>query len=432
MSNENIESASTVSVNEIRHQFKNPETIKLIAKRKEENWKDKEDVREMIEVRDILEYAAIKNIARALEASSENLANLTIDGEYSNEKVEKSFEELINKFKNELSQKQIEVLQRALNTILKSISEFNEWKTDHKADDIFTLLGDQFTNIDKAKAKVDTDRFPGVVVLELDDESYRTIRDGYRTIKDKSNNAFYGNNLGNGVLKGRVIVINSSIAHDKTARHEYQHFLFSQVANDIEILPEVSARKIEEENISLMNAYTNKKKRLEEERLEAELAVDEEYEEIGRVSNVTSNKLSEAEKKLDKLPKQLALSKITIEVKHKTYPEGPIKDAFNRFKNELMAYAVGQKKVSFETYFGDTLISAQENPYFPVFRAEMDLVRGLLSQAEKKGIPNETIGFLVGCARNMQQAAKYIYLEIQSLEVKTEDLSKKESSVAVI
>lgn len=66
----------------------------------------------------------------------------------------------------------------------------------------------------------------------------------------KQGNRFYNKEFGEGILKGRILVINASQTDiGSTAWHKYQHFLFAQATDAIEVVPEVSPRKIKEKRL---------------------------------------------------------------------------------------------------------------------------------------------------------------------------------------
>jgi len=389
-----------------------------IARKKEDDWNDAEDIRGLIETRDILEFAAVRNMASVIQETSDKLATLQNSrGGYSRDQAERIFDKIIASPDRNLSQQQKEALERGRNTILNSIDEFNTWRDEHTEDHIYSLLGGRFTKVNRSKLHIDTTRFPGAVVIEATDtETYQAIRG-----KEKTSLGFYSEDLGEEMLKGRVLVINASEAHDDTDRHEYQHFIFALGSKDVELLPEVSERKIKREEEKSEKAYKKKESKLENEKLDAELAVEEEYENYGRVRSETSKRLSGAETKLRELPTLLATSHAAREVKHRTYPEGPVKDAFTKFRNEFMAYTSGgSKRARFDTCFGDLLKPTQNDPYYEAFQAEADLLKGLLTLAERKGVSNDRIGYLVGSSRSMQQAAKFVYLETQMDEIQVD------------
>lgn len=394
------------------------ETRALIARKKEEDWRDVEDIRGMIETRDVLEFVAIRNMASALQESSDKLGNLPdLRGGYSREQAEQIFDEIISSPDRNLSQQQRKALERGRDVILDSIDEFNAWRDEHTEEDVYSLLGGRFAEADRSKLRIDTTRFPGAVVVEATDtETYQAIRGKETSL------GFYSKDLGEGILKGRILVVNSSEAHKDIDRHEYQHFIFAEASKDVEFLPEVSERKIKREEEKTEKAYKKKKAKLENEKLDAELAIEKEYEDYGRVRSETSKRLNSAEAKLRELPILLATSRTAREAKYRTYPEGPIRGAFTKFRNEFMAYTSsdGSKRVRFEVYFGDSLKPAQDDPYFEIFQAEVDLLKGILTLAERKGISNDRLGYLVGSSRNMQQAAKFVYLETQMDEIQSE------------
>lgn len=398
------------------------ETRALVTKKKKESWNEKADIRGLVETRDILEFAAVRNMAATLQEASNKIADMpNLRGGYDRAQAEQVFDGAITSSDKRLSQQQVEALQRGRDTVLDSIDKFDNWKAEHTEDDVYSLLGERFSQVDRDNSKVDTSRFPGAVVIEISDaNAYQATRK-----TNEQSLGFYGEDLGEGALKGRVLVINASQAHEDTPRHEYQHFLFTQAAKEIEFVPEVSPRKIKEEEEKTEKVYQKKKAKLEDEKLDAELAVEEEYEDHGRVFPEVSKRLSGAERKLRELPTLLATTQTAGEAKYKTYPEGPIKDAFTKFKNEFMAYTSGGgKRAHFDTYFGDKLNPAQDDPYFETFQAETDLLKGLLTLAERKGVPTNRVGYLVGSARNMQQAAKFVFLETQLSGVDATDPQK--------
>jgi len=427
MPEEQIEALPTPVVGKDKTEFapiRTVETRALIARRKEQGWDDKQDIRSLVETRDILEFAAIRNMAGAIQEASDKLAELpNLRGGYSRDQAEQVFDEIIASPDRNLSQQQKDALERGRDIILDSIDEFNAWRDEHSDGDVYSLLGGRFAEVDRSKLRVDTTRFPGAVVVEATDvETYQAIRDKETSL------GFYSEDLGEGILKGRVLVVNAAEAHDDTDRHEYQHFLFAQASKDVEFSPEVSERKIKREEEKSEKAYKRRKAKLEDEKLDAELAVDEEYEDYGRITPETSRRLSSVEAKLRELPALLVTSHTAREAKYRTYPEGPIRDAFTKFRNEFMAYTSGgSKRARFDTYFGDSLKPAQEDPYFETFQAESDLLKGILTLAERKSISSDRLGYLVGSSRSMQQAAKFVYLEAQMDEIQSE-LAKATSS----
>lgn len=402
--------------------LRTPETRVLVAKRKEEDWENKQDIRGIISNRDILEFAAVRNMAGAIQEASEQLAQLPSRGGYSRERAEQIFDKIIASPDRNLSQKQIEALKRGRDTILDSIDTFNAWLDEHTEDDIYSLLGDRFAEIDRSKLQIDTTRFPGVVVVKAaDTETYQAIQDKETII------GFYNKNLGEKILKGRILVINAAEAHNDTDRHEYQHFIFAQASKDIEFLPEVSKRKIKD-------AYKKKKEESKKRRLKAKKSYEEAKEAIKKAGANKRYKevvpdFGQKEKEYRSLfHKKLPKANFALTSQFFTYPEGSIRDSFTKFRNEFMAYASGGgKKARFETYFGDSLDDAQKDPYFERFQAETDLVKGVLALAEKKDLPMERLGFLVGSARNMQQAAKFVYLETLLFDERRKNTDKTNS-----
>lgn len=324
------------------------------------------------------------------------------------QRTEELFGQSITRFRPNLSQKQQYVLEQAKNNILDDIDTFNIWAQAQTPETLASLSGEIFPMVDPQHLRLDTQRFPGAVLIEVTNpETFRQIRVGEKT------QGFYNPDLGEGLLKGRILVVNvSEEINEDVARHEYQHFLFAHAADELEFVPEVSKRKAIAQTQKDAHMFHSKRKKLQNTLMEARLDAEDEHAEIGVVTPETAQKLSIITSQLKELPQQESIKHTAREVAFGTYPDGPIRRAFHTFRNEMMAYSTGEAtQLRFDAYFGKTLETAAQDPYYEQFKVEVELVKGLLQFALRKGVSLKQLGYVVGCSRNMQQAAKYIYLE---------------------
>lgn len=302
-------------------------------------------------------------------------------------------------------------MDRGKQVILDSIDQFNLWRDSLSTGNFYSYLGEQFEEVDRSKVIIDAHRFPGVVVVEVSDPAiYRALR------RKEQSLGFYQPLLGKGGFAGRILVINSSLADQDTPRHEYQHFIFQQGLQAVEFQPEVSTKKI-------LKSKQEKKDQSDAQKKKIFTAHDQAQSKINlagagkQIGSIVPN-YREIATDYHKTQKPLPSLNFAIESQLRTYPEGYIRNAFIKFRNEFMAYATGgDKEIAFSTYFGDTLDMAQTDPYYETFLEECNLLRGMLALARKKRMSRRQIGFLVGASRNMQQAAKFVFLELQLAEI---------------
>ncbi len=351
--------------------------------------------------RDVIEYGYLRNMSYLLQQASGTLMELWLSRGFTRETADGLFSLLIETAgeKGWLGREQGERLVLAKDRLLDDIEHFSEWLKIHGEEDIRGLLGTRFDGIDRSKYKVDSERFPGVVVIEAGDtETYKKIvgQDFAAGSGNKGSVGAYGLSFGEGEMRGRILVIDVTMARVKTPEHEYRHFLFGKLAKDLEITPEVGKRLMRK---SLEGRL--RQKREIERRLERPSS---------RREDVVGRALLEIEMERLKPSASFAAG-----AELATYPNGPIEVAFRGFRNEFLSLAaegIWPKRV--DVYFGNRLDAAKKDANWNYFRQEVILMKNMLEEARKRGIEPADLAFLVAGSRSMQQAAKNVYLELQA------------------
>ncbi len=374
--------------------------------------------------RDIIEYAYIRNMTYLIELSCRELLKHKRE-DFDQPAVAEKIEGIIDQFAQEylFSAIQKEKFLAAKDKLIAGIVKFDKEIAD--GFDIAANLGPRFEGVPREHLNIDSSSYPGAVIVLVENaESYKKIRGG------KVSKGFYNRIFGQRAVKGRVIVVNKGEAHQNTANHEYFHFLYSQLAEDLQIIPETTGE---------VKTSTSELE-IEFERLDAEIrrlkerrVTDLQYQ--GKVSSDTREKLSARISEWNAALVEQEDYEFMQAARISTYPRGEIRELFDKFRNEFYAYAfggnrnlIGEVSTLPAPYFGDTLRPAIDHPRFKAIYGQiMKIFDFSLRVAYEKGMkPNQIAGVILG-SRNFEQVIKNIQIHTALTTANSQTVSKVET-----
>lgn len=365
--------------------------------------------------RDIIEYAYTRQMAYCLDQVAQRLHNF----DFSADPVEKLHQDMqdvildINTMPDgvRFTSAQRQAVEAGMNLLVDDLVSFRRDVITEGGDEyVRTHLGQRFKDLPEGSYSIDIKTYPGAVVVRVHS------REDYAKVAPDDTQGIYNQALGEGMLKSRVLVVRGRETPDESIEyHEYLHFLNSRLRH-LEPLPK-KEKKAEQAVAAKAEPYG---RRLDQLNAQKEELQDRKLQEMGmrgKASDITRQKLSEVNQQIDKYEERLKVEQYLARSEVVTYHDSKIRKAFDKVRNELRAYTIGGNGLprrfvanTLGTGFADTLSKTTEGR---LFLAEFGALKEILTQAAETDLDPQEIGFLVSGSRNLQQAAKFVYLHLQ-------------------
>lgn len=377
--------------------------------------------------RDIVEYAHTRQMAYCID----QLALKIKDFDFSIEPVDKLRQEMRDVILDvdtipdglSLTPSQRQAVENGMDLFIDDLVAFKRNVLVEGGEDyVKSHLGVRFQGLSEGSYTIDSKSYPGAVVVRIHSKS------DYAKFAPERTKGVYARDLGEGQLKGRVLVLNGQSSDEEVEFHEYLHYLNRKLMH-LETMP------TKEDKADIARA---------ESRIDIEEKISD-LEEKRYTSNNGQN--AEIEEKIRMLKEQNRIVGEQAYASLVTYKNPLLKTAFDRTRDEILAYTLGTPSITsnkinraanednsesggysdFETgVLGKELISELQN-YSDGrwFLSEFKSLQSVIIAASKKGVGLGEIGLIVLGSRNLEQASKFVYLHLQQAPTMLTNMTEK-------
>jgi|GEM_PF-2880674 len=364
--------------------------------------------------RDIIEYVYTRLMAYALDQAATKILSFNLSAE----PVEKLHQEILDVILDidtlpdglRFTPTQRETFGKAMHFLIDDLATFSaDLQSESEDTYVRKHLGTRFQELPEGSYTFDAKTYPGAVVVRIPSKEH------YYKLAPEYTQGVYNPVLGEGKLKGRVLVVRGTEPPDKTIEyHEYLHFLNNKLMH-FEPLP-LKEKQAEAKVETQTKPFERILNELEIERLKIEYRKFNEMRVRGKATDAVRQQLKRVLQRIDKYEQAKDVAEYFAHAEVTTYGDVAVKNAFKKVRDELQAYAMGGNEIprNFVTStlgsgFADTLSKTTQGK---LFLLELGVLKEILLEAASTDLDPQEVGFLISGARNLSQAAKFVYLHL--------------------
>lgn len=363
--------------------------------------------------RDIIEYAFTRQMAYAVDQAATLLLSYDISRDL--EELRGKLEQVVLDIDTapdglRFTPTQRATFEQALGMLADDLGDFRSHLPAERLDEyVIEHLGDRFKQLSTDSYTCDIHTYPGVVVVRI------PYREDYNRIAPKDSQGLYNRILGEGILRGRILVVRGKVPPDKsTEYHEYLHFLNSKFKH-LRLVPR-KEKQAQAKVVAMTQPFARQLTVLQSEKEEVEEYKYSEMRRHGRASVSVRERIMNLRERIEKYREAKDRAAYFAEAEITTYSHPDVQRAFETLRDELQAYLIGGNELprsfiadTIGTSFATTLTQTTEGK---LFLLELGVLKEILLLATNTDLNPQEIGFLVSGARNVSQAAKFIYLHL--------------------
>lgn len=370
-------------------------------------------VAEDITRRDIIEYAYTRLTAYTLDQLSIKLLEFNFLRD-SIEKLHHEMQVIMHEADNiydglRFTRAQRSALEEAISLLIEDLLTFStELVPGNEEQYVRQHLGIRLQQLPQNSYTLDLKKFPGAVVIRITPQEYVKIA-------SPSSQGTYIPTLGEGKLKGRFLLIRSQEPTNESSEyHEYLHYLHKKLHH---LKPFPQKEKLAETKVVEKTAAIDFK--IAELGIKEKHATEEKYIEMrqsGSTSQALRQQLMGIQNQIQRYEQKRDAIEYFTHAEIISYNDPQIRKAFDKVIDELQAYTIAgnvlPRRIIANTLGNEFAETLSKTTQGRLFLQELGVLRAILDEAVEIGLNPQEVGFLISGARNLSQAAKFVYLHL--------------------